>query len=441
MWTGDVEEEERQPSTGERAVRGAAVLIGSLALAFGGGLLFRMAGGWDALPYLKSSMADDLPWPPFPTGSPGYLTFVVPFALLAAVATQSGATGVFVLVHLFTAVWLSTAPYASAGRATSNYFSPVGVLDWLVGRDCINSEFFFRWSRAFSALSVMGLFQTVPLGWLLWRMGYPPDFAWSGVAMGLIYDLAWRLPSVADGKGNFDRGVPLAQFLWGAYLVLALLAVTLGSNCRSFAARMGRVRSAVAPTSDIWLRRVHKAANALGAVAFETVLVITAILYSDVTQADMKPQRENLVGVICTATLFPLVELGFRLYQANVLNCRRVIDRTHSFCCCIASSSRRRRNAHKLDVNSLIDDMYRRHSDEENWSAPEITYLLNEDVDFAGLHPDRVVRKYRLPMAAFLWGLRAVSIGLMLFVPVFTAYTAYTHRIAHKIPCGEPLTP
>jgi hypothetical protein len=46
------------------------------------------------------------------------------------------------------------------------------VFDWIVGKDCKNWNFDRRWAREIVGMSLRGLLQTFPAGYLMFWLGY-----------------------------------------------------------------------------------------------------------------------------------------------------------------------------------------------------------------------------------------------------------------------------
>ena len=84
------------------------------------------------------------------------------------------------------------------------------MFDWYLRRELVTSDpascawsFSRRWQREVVGMSLRGLVQTVPPGLLLFYYGYGYQYAACGLSMGVLYDLAWRIPSKID---NFEQG-------------------------------------------------------------------------------------------------------------------------------------------------------------------------------------------------------------------------------------------
>jgi hypothetical protein len=69
------------------------------------------------------------------------------------------------------------------------------MFDWLIGHDCQGWEFNRRWPLEIIGMTMIGLVHTVPIGMVLFAFGYGMDFLLSGVSMGIMFDLAWIIPS------------------------------------------------------------------------------------------------------------------------------------------------------------------------------------------------------------------------------------------------------
>jgi hypothetical protein len=64
-----------------------------------------------------------------------------------------------------------------------------------------------------------GLIMTAPAGGVLWWLGYGWGFVLAGLALGLLYELGHRTPTLAPG---FERGMPMADVYTGTWIWAAL---------------------------------------------------------------------------------------------------------------------------------------------------------------------------------------------------------------------------
>ena len=64
-----------------------------------------------------------------------------------------------------------------------------------------------------------GLIMTAPSGALLFWLGYSPWFGAAGLALGLLYELGWRTPTI---ERSFGRGMEIAEVYNGAWIWVAL---------------------------------------------------------------------------------------------------------------------------------------------------------------------------------------------------------------------------
>ena len=115
-----------------------------------------------------------------------------------------------------------------------------GMFDWFLGKPDMDWTFFQAWSRDWNGMSMRGLVWTVALGILVSAAGFRKskqrkvcyldgEVAWAagGILMGLVYELGHDIPCTLP---NFSQGTPLAEFLWGAWLWTLYGAVVLGTR-------------------------------------------------------------------------------------------------------------------------------------------------------------------------------------------------------------------
>jgi len=120
--------------------------------------------------------------------------------------------GIFTLFLTYFGLFISSDPYSSLGRDVDSFKASTGVFDWVIGRGCQEWSLGRRWTREFVGLSFLGLLRTSPAGLWFFYFGYGWDYLFSGAAMGLLYEISWRIPSSAVG---FEAGSALGElFFW-----------------------------------------------------------------------------------------------------------------------------------------------------------------------------------------------------------------------------------
>ncbi len=119
-------------------------------------------------------------------------------------------TSAFAVLLTFDAALFALAPALYAGM----------VLGWFgcgdMGRDGDRS-------RLVEGLIMTGrgLIMTAPVGAVLWGFGYGPWFGLAGLALGGLYELGHRTPTLGAG---FETGMPIAEVYTGIWIWAALAA-------------------------------------------------------------------------------------------------------------------------------------------------------------------------------------------------------------------------
>lgn len=66
----------------------------------------------------------------------------------------------------------------SIGNNPNGHNSRMGVFDWLIGHDCEGWSFSRRFQLEYVGMSLRGLVETVPIGYVLYLYGLGMDFMW-----------------------------------------------------------------------------------------------------------------------------------------------------------------------------------------------------------------------------------------------------------------------
>lgn len=204
--------------------------------------------------------------------------------------------------------------YFSIGRSESGR---AGVFDFLLGHPNYTAvtldgpefewSFAHRWFRDYSGMAWRGLVWTVPSGTLL-LVALGSFSGWeymlSGVAMGLVYELAHDIPIKLD---NFSQGTPLGEFLWGAWMTGAMVCNILGHYRGSLSSRHSNDMAG----KDKQL--INRTFTIIIVLICFVLFLISAITYSFVEQKDMRNKYQTLIGImVSTIWLFVMMVLyGF----------------------------------------------------------------------------------------------------------------------------------
>jgi hypothetical protein len=132
-------------------------------------------------------------------------------------------------IALFTlaSLMVGWGTYFSIGRNENAYQSRIGIFDWLIGHQCegetraprdggkrrkqsLNSSYRFgigfdfsrRWTFDMAGLNLRGFVHTVASGLLLFFHGYGAEYMLSGCSMGVVYEIAFLIPSDVT---NFEQ--------------------------------------------------------------------------------------------------------------------------------------------------------------------------------------------------------------------------------------------
>lgn len=160
-----------------------------------GGLLFRMRGG-----LLGDWIRVNL-WAGYGTTS-GRLVFAIATALFMLALTGDLVLALGAIATIFIGLIMGWWKSADIGRDGDRSRLVEGLI--MTGR---------------------GAIMTVPTGLYLWLLGYGFEFCLVGLAMGLLYELGHRTPTLG---AQFERGMPMAEFYMGCWLWLALATIAAG---------------------------------------------------------------------------------------------------------------------------------------------------------------------------------------------------------------------
>lgn len=164
--------------------------------------------------------------------------------------------------------------------------------------DVLMWSFMRRWFRDFSGMCLRGLLWTVPSGLVL-LLCDESFLAWeyllSGGSMGIIYEIAWDIPSQAP---NFGQGPDLAEFIFGFLLTFCLLCSILGHYPGSLSSSF---------------RYLDLPFTVIISVLSCSLFLGSAITYSFVTQSDEVNRDQSLIGIIVPTIWILLVILPFAL--------------------------------------------------------------------------------------------------------------------------------
>lgn len=205
-----------------------------------GGVLNRVRGGGFPWFYIKGA-------------TKARLLFTAPLTVLVAWLLLDGVdltTAIYLSPLLFAELWLGVllgwGSYTDLGRMPepdNEFLKP--LLDSTLGdesTDVLPEDAGFvemlrskRWWRDFVGLSLRGLVWTLPAGFVATMAAgffggvWCPAALWgfSGIAMGVIYEVSWRLPSTV---GCLKRGPELGEFLMGVWLFGTVAALGLAAS-------------------------------------------------------------------------------------------------------------------------------------------------------------------------------------------------------------------
>lgn len=119
----------------------------------------------------------------------------------------------------------------TVGHSSISYQAEVGVFDYIIGHQCQGWDVWQLTLHELCGMSLRGLVQTAPAGFILFSFGYGVEYMLSGVLMGAIYLAGWAIPFPA---GPFGQGSNLAEVLWGFWTWGVLLYVILASRKRPY---------------------------------------------------------------------------------------------------------------------------------------------------------------------------------------------------------------
>ena len=222
------------------------VALALVALALGFGLLNRIRGGWVgslSVTLPGSDDADllrrllfDVPCGVVVAALSGCPELGAAFALLMYFGNLPGWGCYFSMAH-----GLPELPPGHGDCADDG--ARYGMFDWALGRPTFEAtahgaaawEHSRLYARDWAAMSMRGIVWLGPPGILLLSADFGPLFLLSGVTMAAVYEIGHDVsfPAATSGTplatflGNFGKGTPMAELLWGvavaAWLLLALL--------------------------------------------------------------------------------------------------------------------------------------------------------------------------------------------------------------------------
>jgi hypothetical protein len=102
----------------------------------------------------------------------------------------------------------------AVGHNPNAYSDNVGVFDGLIGHQCQGWDEWQLTLHDLCGMSLRGLVQTLPAGFILFAYGYGLEYMLSGVLMGAIYSVGWAVPFP---PGPFGQGIAFSELLWGAW--------------------------------------------------------------------------------------------------------------------------------------------------------------------------------------------------------------------------------
>lgn len=176
-----------------------AAVLATLAAPILGGWLNRLRGGcctyW---PHIPPSFNEPDGGNVITHDGPQRLIMSGGTGLAVAVAVGRAGKGSLVVLLFVVATFFSFlvgwGSYFSMGRS-NEYKGRVGAFDWLVGNPAEDWDFDRLYARDMVALSLRGALETIPTGLLLLLLGFGYLPLISGLFMGPIYDIAFRIPS------------------------------------------------------------------------------------------------------------------------------------------------------------------------------------------------------------------------------------------------------
>eukprot|EP01116_Phalansterium_solitarium_P019608 TRINITY_DN553_c0_g1_i2.p1 TRINITY_DN553_c0_g1~~TRINITY_DN553_c0_g1_i2.p1 ORF type:complete len:392 (+),score=82.88 TRINITY_DN553_c0_g1_i2:190-1365(+) len=202
------------------------------------------------------------------------------------------AAGTFMAFATWCSILVGWGVYFNIGR-TNTYNARIGVFDWVIGHECPDWGFLRRWAISYCGMSLRGLLQTVPAGLGLFALGYGPDYMLSGVTMGLVYEIAWDIPSTTV---NIETGPPIGELLWGWWTFFILQCVVLSHRSNP----ISTVHNLVHKPQRSWWRRVLFYAPLSFVLA---IMIGSCIGYGFVKQTDETNYGQTWLGLFSTTGL------------------------------------------------------------------------------------------------------------------------------------------
>eukprot|EP00054_Salpingoeca_dolichothecata_P007936 m.45415 g.45415 ORF g.45415 m.45415 type:complete len:382 (-) comp17400_c0_seq1:132-1277(-) len=286
----------------------ALTVIDLLILAAVGGLLNRARGGWltlDPLTYWQRHIL-------------GRMIMAVPTGALCSLVSRKPFLGLAVGLATWASIYVGWGAYFSIGRDVNGYNSRSGCFDWLLGRQEQSWSFERRWARDFTGMSLRGLVWTTPAGYLIWLSGFGWEYALSGAAMGVIYNLGFNINSTFP---NFETGSPLGELLWGSWIWLGLL-VTFLTRPESY-------------QHTGWRLNLEKSIHVLLAI-FSVFGLASCYYYGAVKQTDMKNQGQTMFGLVTSVVIVVAAQLWrffmyriHRMHQAQAVSASTPLINAH----------------------------------------------------------------------------------------------------------------
>eukprot|EP01130_Rhizamoeba_saxonica_P008019 TRINITY_DN3238_c0_g1_i1.p1 TRINITY_DN3238_c0_g1~~TRINITY_DN3238_c0_g1_i1.p1 ORF type:complete len:337 (+),score=32.70 TRINITY_DN3238_c0_g1_i1:627-1637(+) len=164
-------------------------------------------------------------------------------------------------------------------------------------------------------MSWRGLIWTVTPGLFLYNQDYGWTYLFSGSLMGLIYFIAWLIPSTVT---NFNQGTPLAEFMWGFVTWLVLLSMVLSWRYNSFDRKSCKIEY---KHPDHFGFGHHTTLNKLVrgfSIVFLLVMIISTIWWGTYIPSDMEHGNTwGMLGMSIQTAALLLVVIYQRLAEIN----------------------------------------------------------------------------------------------------------------------------
>ena len=192
--------------------------------------------------------------------------------------------------------------------------SRLGIFDWILGRPEFNwkENFFRRFLREYTGMSLRGLQWTLPAGYILYLLGYGWQYSLSGSEMGAMYALGGLFGDVKIKNSpywstNLFGQIPTSEIIWGTtiwyFLIVTCLVELVKRRRATLDKRYRRIR--IKLTSKLFLCCAHDCKNVLCLPHMYQVIVVTVVLitlcsavyYVAIDQSDLLNKMQTFTGL------------------------------------------------------------------------------------------------------------------------------------------------